>query len=141
MLNPREINCGFSAARVSEALTKCAKNEPDKGVWVEEQALATGIPGNTFAGYWAGRSAPGLDNFLRLCAHLGPRFASYVLRPVGLACIKIDDHEAMACGEALKSIRVLEPVLRGTLEDMEKALEAAGESAPAHQRPHAVEGT
>ncbi|HDZ73751.1 MAG TPA: hypothetical protein ENH55_13480 [Aurantimonas coralicida] len=121
MLAPAEITKGFSAERVSAALKRAASKAPHRRQWIDEQADALDILPDTFESYFYAKTTPGLDAFQKMVAHFGPEFASEVLRPTGVVCIKASDLEIIESGELLKALRLLIPQLRGVLEDAETA--------------------
>ena len=121
MLSPGELTGGSSAESVSVALKRAARNAPDRMIWIEETADACRIAVETFKGYFYGKNAPTLDNFRKIVAHLGATFASDVLRPAGVVCIKADDAAMIFSGEAIRAIRSLVPILEGVLSDAKKA--------------------
>ncbi len=87
------------------------------------------MPEGTFKSYFYNEQTPPLPTFLRMCQHFGPRFASDVLQPAGLACIKASDTELLQSAELLTAIKQLIPVLEGVVTDARAAvkLKAVGE--------------
>lgn len=67
---------------------------------------ATGIGESTMKGYLRGDAEPGVSQFLKLCAVLGPAFASEMTRMAGLEMVEVEAEpvstgELMACNANL----------------------------------------
>jgi hypothetical protein len=112
---------GSSKELVSAALKSAAAHAPDRMIWIEEHADLCFIRIETFKDYFYGKTAPGMDPWRRMVCHFGPGFANTSLNPVGIHCIRSDDHDLIAAGEALKAFKAAAPILRGLLKDMERA--------------------
>lgn len=117
MLDPLEITTGFSAQRVSAALKRCARNAKFVEQWIDEHAAKTGIPKPSFENIYYGKSPPGLARFMQLVAHFGPGFASDVLRPSGVVCVKADDYRIIQSAEFVKALPRIVTILEGMTQD------------------------
>lgn len=121
-IRPREIQTGFAAARVSQALKACAQHAADRGVWIAERADELGIPEKTFAGYVYGANAPNLDNFAKLVAHFGSNFTSEFIAPFEQIAQPARDVAAIQKAGSVTQLRALAKTMRAVVDDLDKAV-------------------